>query len=295
MVGTPKFAQRIEQFRGCLGGRENELRLCAEYVTEWLRVHGAKAIRDDPSLRVFVALTVTGVGGGREYVDWVLARIDESLSTSLFMVAELHHHVTENWVFGGGDVVRAHIRDGMLRRADDGGYLGRVLDPEYPYTLNHIVRLPPADGVPNPTEDWLPFVPHLLAGAEAAPAVVVPHMVYVFTDDRRNHPDAPVVEGSPFFFDSKYASALIVDQESRVRLVRIFRDYCGMQGARAEIATRIQVVMPALLAFAEGHSDTFARMLQVATALRVGTPPDPGESSAGDAPEAHTSEQTADK
>ena len=254
MLDQEGFADKVEQFQSYVGD-ENALRLCQEYLALCLTRFREKADEDTcQGFSVVERFAAIGQCGGPEYSQWLLARIDEAFEVSLRMVHTLYLFAV-HWT-NGREEMRRCVAEGFIRRVNgDVAYLGRVLDPGYPYTLYHFLRFRKDYPVYNTPEEWVGFVPSLLASAETAPQVVIPHVVNLIIDDRNQSEFVPPSERPQYIFAIEYAQKLVPDMGLRRRLVNLLTSYTASEASRPESVARIRAVGANLAAFAEGHPD----------------------------------------
>ena len=239
MLNSDVFADKLEQFRNYLGGKDKELQLCDSYLTLVLNLHGVKADDECTGFSVVRRLVTTGAGGGPEYEKWLMAQIEKAFAVSLRVVHSIYMF-TER-IVGGKEAIRRNVAEELIKRTSENpGYLGLVLDPDYPYTLYHLLRFRKEFPCFNTPEEWQSIVPPLLSAAENNPLIVVPHLANLIIRKRQGF---EIKEEQPlYWFENDYAEQLIPALEVRKRLFDVFQRYHEVEGTNPETIEKLNIV-----------------------------------------------------
>lgn len=245
------WAEKITQYEGLMP-TERVLDLIEEHIRALGKTYGGGARDDSPG---FMDLRDLWNRRGDAYEPFrdrleaiLLIALDYSLELSCCIYywyvdrysADVEHKVRVRWIEG--------LRERVEQRE---GYIGAVLDPEYPWALFHAMRFREEYSAYNTPEEWQWLVPHLLVAMAKVPEQVVPDVAHLLIRDMRGPRGG---QGAWFELEEKFLERLCPLPQDRAALASGLLLYAESRPENDSTAFMIRYVKEPLLRYCNGSN-----------------------------------------
>lgn len=184
LLAVEGFAAKIEQFGQRFDGKE--VRDLASQLFALIRK--SSTIGRAGEYPGFIELSRLSLKKEFErHDDWVISEISRALPISLRFASDISYYWRSNQrsaSFPTPEVRKRFVQAARTAYRNDAGVLSNALDPEYLWSIYHLVVYhgsPEGDGPGLDSEDWRWFGPFLLSAASVKKEVVIPQICVLLT------------------------------------------------------------------------------------------------------------------